>query len=853
MNKFKKVLIVAACALSTAAGVLIASNDKVFKMNASSNPECEKYWTSGEYTCLNEINSNFFLDNKRDLSYETWGTVTEVYRHAGSSYWCAIFQNYSPYFDKGASILYNFSNASTSPLKVGDFIEVSGKPSLPSAQAGYTQFNGGNGDATYTLLDSVISYGVDSKELTSGIYMIAGTDYYWYEDTISYGLIKSTISDVEVYSEPTDTEVTMTDGWSQFRVFYGQCENSAEIKAKFVDAYNSTAILSLTGFASIYNNNFQLMIKDPSGVRDPYSEFSLDTHELISYNGFSYEFSLSIPEGFSMENCVFELYGFRSNLQVRDVEGFYDNFGESLYEYECKEQYLCSFDFPNLEVYTDDYSFVLIAYLVPSGSPFAATEDYCFINPDNMKQYYDYISFSPNSYLFNALNKTYTPTLVKEPQSVKNGDITYTTSNSNVATVSNSGVVTSVGDGTCTITATAPGNITSTLSITVDSSLEGLTSKYYNIGSASIGTYATNFGSKTYNSVSFDYYRVGPTSSGAIEIFPASTYSTVAKDSLPGAILNNTAFTNVKKVELIYSGTGVIRYGTDKTVNKTLTLNNHSSLTAEKYDLVSDAAYLSIEAVTSSLTVSKLTIFTDEEDVATTTTKSTNDKRIAATTFNGALVDGVSYVDVPTKITISGSKYTVNSTKRYTYYSWDYVQEHYTELDLDSIAITDPVDIANYYQAFGSVPANFYNVTNDASGFSWSDVSESIPASLTDVKAIFGTNTRGASLYNRTGGYADSVPSNSPNVYIEFDFDGDGTYWKNPSASKPTRGTNRVVSWYNGWTNRGSDIVSVYTDDHYATFKEYLNYGVWGESFAADTKYHRLITTCGTPTTLTKA
>jgi hypothetical protein len=67
-------------------------------------------------------------------------------------------------------------------------------------------------------------------------------------------------------------------------------------------------------------------------------------------------------------------------------------------------------------------------------------------------------------------------------------------------------------------------------------------------------------------------------------------------------------------------------------------------------------------------------------------------------------------------------------------------------------------------------------------------------------------------------------------VYYEFDVALDGTY------DKDERGVGRVVSWANGWDAEGYDgaPVSVYTDDHYATFQEYLNTGEFGERFDAE-------------------
>ena len=67
-------------------------------------------------------------------------------------------------------------------------------------------------------------------------------------------------------------------------------------------------------------------------------------------------------------------------------------------------------------------------------------------------------------------------------------------------------------------------------------------------------------------------------------------------------------------------------------------------------------------------------------------------------------------------------------------------------------------------------------------------------------------------------------------MYHELDLDIDGSY------SKDNRGSGRLVVWYYGFTSEGYDgsPVSVFTNDHYATFQEYMNDGTFGTKFNAE-------------------
>ena len=80
------------------------------------------------------------------------------------------------------------------------------------------------------------------------------------------------------------------------------------------------------------------------------------------------------------------------------------------------------------------------------------------------------ISLSNNTLSFSALNTTQILTATVTPSNASNKTLTWTSSNTNVATVSSDGVVTAKGNGTATITATTTdgSNKSTTCSVTVD-------------------------------------------------------------------------------------------------------------------------------------------------------------------------------------------------------------------------------------------------------------------------------------------------------------------------------------------------------------------------------------------------
>ena len=160
---------------------------------------------------------------------------------------------------------------------------------------------------------------------------------------------------------------------------------------------------------------------------------------------------------------------------------------------------------------------------------------------------------------------------------------------------------------------------------------------------------------------------------------------------------------------------------------------------------------------------------------------------------------------------------------------------------MSNATITSPVDVCNYFEAFGCAPANY----GSKSSFSLKD-GKTLP-SVSEVDELFGSDARTISKYSRTTGYATSVPYyGSIPTYYELDIDTNGYY------RTSSRQSGRIVAWATGFEGSdygyGSQVVCTYTDDHYATFKEYNNYG----GFLSRFNVERLISGSirGNPTTL---
>lgn len=335
-----------------------------------------------------------------------------------------------------------------------------------------------------------------------------------------------------------------------------------------------------------------------------------------------------------------------------------------------------------------------------------------------------------------------------------------------------------------------------------------------------INSYSTgSFKSYTTNSIGFDFYRVYKNNVNDLtSLVPQCDY--VDMDSIGGSIYNTTPMYQINNISITYKTSGdnlVLSLGKTRAEMHDIVLeqSNDEYTTFEMdvdYENYFNLKTLSKTAYINSISISYLNA--NNTNSVGYESSAIDGFRLNPVRFEGELVSKRSSVTVPISVEQNGDSYEIIETKTYTYFTYEDVVADPSLVELASMI--EPTDVANYFIAFGTYPANYvYKKQFDT------------------AKATFGSYTRCVSDYSRTDGYARTVPctfvGGKPHYY-ECDIALEQGY------SRSNRGVGRVVVWEYGFTAEGYDDapVAVYTDDHYASFTEYLNNGTWGERFNAE-------------------
>ena len=383
------------------------------------------------------------------------------------------------------------------------------------------------------------------------------------------------------------------------------------------------------------------------------------------------------------------------------------------------------------------------------------------------------------------------------------------------------------------------GNQTVTVTYLGVSETYGITvkpgSSYYTneVSISGVGSYSTgNWGSSN----GFEYYRAIKSTGNLIGLLPlVNDYVT----PLDASLSNINAIKDIDYVEISYytsSSSGfsspALWYGEHNALDGSLSFAYSTSPNTVMLDLSSyDVNYISIASGDSTLHIKSLVIYYTNGYTSTgynyeTINANSGQSRIAPTSFSGTYVDGVSYVDVPTSINTSTGE--VLSTKRYTYYSYQYIYEHPEYKN--AAAITEPEDVCNYFLAFGCAPANF-GFRGDKYPVDPLKDGKTLP-SKNNVDSLFGDKARCISQFTKTSGYMSVLPYYGSPLYYELDIDTNGLY------TTSSRQVGRIVAVSTGYDKYdygyGEQAVCLYTDDHYATFAEYNNYGGFMPRFNAE-------------------
>lgn len=353
-------------------------------------------------------------------------------------------------------------------------------------------------------------------------------------------------------------------------------------------------------------------------------------------------------------------------------------------------------------------------------------------------------------------------------------------------------------------------------------------SKYTYDVSQSYGSYSSNYGNFYNNDKNIVYKRTGNDYEGYTVIRHPSLLNTYSYFAEGLGFIGNGVTSPIHHIKTIKLSTEYIepetinesaRIGTSANFGESEYFNYLFSTGEDHYNFYAvpgNPSYFRIySAKDSDLTLYSLEIYYDGRESAPISTNNgysgTGEYRFEAPIIPSSLAEGT-MIEMP--YSYDKSTHQVTSYHTYKYYSVSYLESN-TYLVSQNV-YTDPVDVCNYVIAFGQWPINY------AYSSQYSDRT-SIGVSYSDFRCV--------SEYNWTTGYVTKVPAAGVDTssfhYYELDVDLDGTY------TKSSRGAGRIV-WFPGGFNTYENYgggVCVFTDDHYATFQEYLNTGAFTKSF----------------------
>lgn len=338
------------------------------------------------------------------------------------------------------------------------------------------------------------------------------------------------------------------------------------------------------------------------------------------------------------------------------------------------------------------------------------------------------------------------------------------------------------------------------------------------------GSYANNYEEVEIGSTKFAFSRFSKMYSDYFTLNPFPSEFFIDHSSDNGFVSNIDPINAISKISITFSQPSIsdfkLSYGKTRELAQSRSIEG--AIEETKVEIkTSEVNYFRIEAGNTPLHISEINIFYRnsneivEEGYFGVGKLNTRLNPVEIDLDN--LQEGQE-VEVPYGVSKNSSgSYYVNTRKTITYYSFDYVQVNPHLIEISTVV--EPKMVANYFNVFQKFPANY-----------------GLKGNTNQVVQLFGDMARQVSVYTRTDGYALSVPwrehSNGVPLYYEFDIAHDENY------SIKSRGEGRVVSWVNGLEAEGYNYapVSLYTDDHYKSWQEYYNNGLFSPKYNGEWK-----------------
>ena len=279
---------------------------------------------------------------------------------------------------------------------------------------------------------------------------------------------------------------------------------------------------------------------------------------------------------------------------------------------------------------------------------------------------------------------------------VKNSSSSNSSSFSSINTSNNENISSSINDISSSLISSSNNTSSSSSSSSSRDSVK-LYSKALN-NSVDVGEYYDNWGNVNIDNTKYGYYRANY-SDGLISLnYLSSPY----KDALGGMFYNISPIYGIRKVEIVYktnncNNNPVFKFGNNSLVENEINL----PISNDEYNVynfeISDSNFFKICTMDNVLDIKSITInYSNIKANYSNNYLSSGDGdfRLNPVVYEGDLIDGKSYVNVPINVIREGNNYKIIETKKYVYYSYNYINKNKSLAS--EASLTNPIDVSNY-------------------------------------------------------------------------------------------------------------------------------------------------------------